>query len=92
MLWLLSLPVLSLALDSLLIQTDGVSWDNVETLSVNTFLKTLEEWDVVEVMKFTGHGEGLDEERTIQIFGEEHPIVYAFRNCALSLVNFARIA
>jgi len=31
----------------------------------------LEEWDVVDVMKFTGHGEGLDEVRMIQVFGED---------------------
>jgi hypothetical protein len=34
-------------------------------------LGLLEQWDVVEVMKLTGHGEGLDEIRKIQLFGED---------------------
>lgn len=30
-----------------------------------------EQQDVVDVMKFTGHGEGLEEERLVQVFGEK---------------------
>lgn len=38
-------------------------------------VKLLEQQDVVDVMRITGHGEGLDEERLVQVFGEDSPRV-----------------
>lgn len=34
-------------------------------------VKLWEQQDVVDVMRMTGHGDGLDEERVVQVFGEE---------------------
>jgi leucyl aminopeptidase len=36
-------------------------------------LKLWEQHDVVDVMTMTGHGEGLGEERLVQVFGECSP-------------------
>lgn len=36
-------------------------------------LKLWEAHDVVDVMRMTGHGEGLDEIRLVQVFGEDAP-------------------
>ena len=36
-------------------------------------LRLLEQHDVVDVMMMTGHGEGLEEERRVQVFGECSP-------------------
>lgn len=77
MLWLLALPLLSLAAEPLIVQGDvnGATWSNIvsnsQIASEDVLIRMLEQWDVVEVMKLTGHGEGLDEERTIQVFGED---------------------
>jgi bacterial leucyl aminopeptidase len=38
-------------------------------------IKLWEQLDVVDVMKMTGHGWGLEEERLVQVFGEEQPRV-----------------
>jgi len=74
MFWLLALPLLSLASGPLVIQDAG-EWPHYDPktqfTSPNGLLELLEQWDVVEVMKLTGHGEGLDEVRRIQVFGEE---------------------
>ena len=77
MLWLLALPLVPLAADPLLVQSDfqainSPNYDLGESLNEpNGLLKVLEQWDVVDVMKLTGHGEGLDEVRRIQVFGED---------------------
>jgi hypothetical protein len=77
MFWLLMLPLVSLAIDSLVVQgnNNGNDWPNPIFEGSSSFdshlLQILEQWDVVEVMKFTGHGEGLDEKRMIQLFGED---------------------
>jgi bacterial leucyl aminopeptidase len=36
-------------------------------------LKPLEQHDVVDIMTMTGHGDGLEEKRLVQVFGECSP-------------------
>lgn len=36
-------------------------------------VKYLEEQDVVDVMRMTGHGHGLDDVRLVEVFGEDAP-------------------
>ena len=74
----LALPVLSLALETLVIQTNErvesvhLGYEAKEHLFLpNGLLESLSQMDVVQVMKLTGHGEGLDEQRIIQVFGED---------------------
>lgn len=38
-------------------------------------VKLWEQHDVVEIMRMTGNGDGLDEERLVQVLGEEEPRV-----------------
>jgi hypothetical protein len=77
MFWFLALPIVSLALEPLVLQGDYQTPDWLNTnhessiSNRNGLLRILEEWDVVEVMKLTGHGEGLDDVRRIQLFGED---------------------
>ncbi|KZP19025.1 Zn-dependent exopeptidase [Athelia psychrophila] len=65
---------------SLLDSAGGPATETLSTLIVNSFttqqreelmLKLLEQHDVVDVMHMTGHGEGLDEQRLIEIFGQD---------------------
>ena len=74
---LLSFPLLSLAVEQFTLQEQNV-WTSVKlgnSLNLPDDLKgLLEQWDVVDVMKWTGHGEGLDEIRKIQVFGEDEVI------------------
>jgi leucyl aminopeptidase len=42
-----------------------------DTEREDLMVKLWEQHDVVDVMKLTGHGEGLEEERLVQVFGEE---------------------
>jgi leucyl aminopeptidase len=39
-------------------------------------LKLWQQHDVVDVMKMTGHGDGLEEDRLVQVFGECSPRMY----------------
>lgn len=58
----------------------GPATETLSTLIANSFtaqqreelmLKLLEQQDVVDVMHLTGNGDGLDELRTISIFGQD---------------------
>jgi leucyl aminopeptidase len=42
-----------------------------DTEREDLMVKLWEQHDVVDVMKLTGYGEGLEEERLVQVFGEE---------------------
>lgn len=68
---------------SILESAGGPTTETLSTLIVNSFtaqqreellLKLLEQSDVVDIMHMTGHGDGLDEERMIQLFGQDNPI------------------
>lgn len=52
-------------------------------------LKLLAKHDVIDAMHLTGHGDGLDEERTIIIFGEEKPIMCVMTFSILNLCSLA---
>ena len=75
---LLASPVLSFALSTLVVQTNEQVENVYLGYNPNGLLSTpdgllelLSQVDVVQVMKLTGHGEGLDEQRVIQVFGED---------------------
>jgi leucyl aminopeptidase len=68
--WLLALPLVSFAIQPLTVQEQDIWTPSVSLSEPNYLVGLLEQWDVVEVMKLTGHGEGLDEIRKIQVFGE----------------------
>lgn len=57
--------------------TEGLSDFLMSTLSdsqrEDLMLKLWEQHDVVDVMKMTGNGEGLDDERLVHVFGEDSP-------------------
>ena len=65
---------------SMLESAGGPAAETLSTLIANSFtaqqreelmLKLFEQQDVVDVMRMTGHGDGLDELRIISIFGQD---------------------
>lgn len=77
----------------------GSATDTLATLIQNSFntqqreellLKLLEEQDVVDAMHLTGHGDGLEEEIIIAMFGEEKPIVCVVIYSIVNLCSLAR--
>ena len=55
-------------------------------------VKLWERLDVVELMKMTGHGDGLDEMRSVQVAGEDSVRQYVCSNCQCDHIYNSSIA